>query len=139
MLPLSLFKNRTFSAATLIGLLMNTAFYGLIFMFSLYFQQLKHYSPLATGMAFLPMTVVVLLANLSAGPIVARLGLRMPMVIGQALLAIGCLTLIGIGQNTSYRALGMQLLAMGAGVGLTVPPMTSALLGTCLLYTSRCV
>jgi DHA2 family methylenomycin A resistance protein-like MFS transporter len=130
MLPLSLFKNRTFSAATLIGLLMNAAFYGLIFMFSLYFQQVKHYTPLATGMAFLPMTVVVLLANLSVGPITKRLGLRAPILIGQALLAIGCLTLIGIGQNTSYRALAAQLLAMGVGVGLTVPPMTSALLGT---------
>ena len=130
MLPLSLFKNRTFSAATLIGLLMNTAFYGLIFMFSLYFQQVKHYTPLATGMAFLPMTVVVLLANLSVGPIATKLGLRMPILLGQALLAIGCLSLLGISQNASYRALGLQLLAMGAGVGLTVPPMTSALLGT---------
>jgi len=130
MLPLSLFKNQTFSAATLIGLLMNTAFYGLIFMLSLYFQQVRHYTPLATGMAFLPMTVVVLLANLSVGPIATKLGLRMPILVGQALLAVGCLTLIGIGQNTSYKALGVQLLAMGAGVGLTVPPMTSALLGT---------
>jgi DHA2 family methylenomycin A resistance protein-like MFS transporter len=130
MLPVSLFKNQTFSAATLIGLLMNTAFYGLIFMFSLYFQQVKRYTPLATGLAFLPMTVVVLLANLSAGPIAARFGLRVPILIGQALIAMGCLTLIRIGQNSSYRVLGVQLLAMGAGVGLTVPPMTSALLGT---------
>jgi MFS transporter, DHA2 family, methylenomycin A resistance protein len=130
MLPVSLFKNPTFSAATVIGLLMNTAFYGLIFMLSLYFQQVKHYTPLATGMAFLPMTVVVLLANLSAGPIAARLGLRMPILIGQTLLAIGCLSLIRISQTTSYRGLGLQMLAMGAGVGLTVPPMTSALLGT---------
>jgi DHA2 family methylenomycin A resistance protein-like MFS transporter len=76
------------------------------------------------------MTVVVLLANLSAGPIAARFGLRVPILIGQALIAMGCLTLIRIGQNSSYRVLGVQLLAMGAGVGLTVPPMTSALLGT---------
>jgi MFS transporter, DHA2 family, methylenomycin A resistance protein len=130
MLPVSLFKNSTFSAATAIGLLMNTAFYGLIFMLSLYFQQVKHYTPLATGMAFLPMTVVVLFANLSAGPIAARLGLRMPILIGQILLAIGCLSLIRISQSTSYSGLGVQMLAMGAGVGLTVPPMTSALLGT---------
>jgi len=130
MLPLSLFKNQTFSATTLIGLLMNTAFYGLIFMLSLYFQQVKHYTPLATGMAFLPMTVIVLLANLSVGPIAKRIGLRAPILIGQALLATGCLALVGISQNTSYSALSVQLLAMGAGVGLTVPPMTSALLGT---------
>jgi DHA2 family methylenomycin A resistance protein-like MFS transporter len=54
----------------------------------------------------------------------------MPILLGQALLAIGCLSLLGISQNASYSALGLQLLAMGAGVGLTVPPMTSALLGT---------
>ena len=130
MLPLVLFKNQTFSAATLIGLLINISFYGLIFMLSLYFQQVKHYSPLATGLAFLPMTGVVLASNLLAGPITDRLGLRAPILIGQALLASGCLCLIRISQNTSYLELGGQLLAIGAGLGLTVPPMTSALLGT---------
>jgi DHA2 family methylenomycin A resistance protein-like MFS transporter len=130
MLPLSLFKNQTFSAATLIGLFINISFYGLIFMFSLYFQQVKHYSPLATGLAFLPMTGVVLASNLLAGPIADRLGLRAPILIGQTLLVVGCLYLIGISQNTSYLGLGGQLLAIGAGIGLTVPPMTSALLGT---------
>jgi DHA2 family methylenomycin A resistance protein-like MFS transporter len=130
MLPLALFKNQTFSAATLIGLLINISFYGLIFMLSLYFQQVKHYSPLATGLAFLPMTGVVLASNLLAGPITDRLGLRAPILIGQALLASGCLCLIRISQNTSYLELGGQLLAIGAGLGLTVPPMTSALLGT---------
>jgi len=85
---------------------------------------------LATGLAFLPMTGVVLASNLLAGPVTGRLGLRTPILIGQALLAGGCLCLIGISQNTSYLELGGQLLAIGAGLGLTVPPMTSALLGT---------
>ena len=66
MLPLSLFGSRTFSAATAIGLAINVAFYGLIFVFSLYFQTTLHYSALRTGLAFAPATVAVLAANLLA-------------------------------------------------------------------------
>src|SRR5262249_46882452 len=63
MLPLSLFASRTFSATTAVGLVVNVAFYGLIFVFSLYFQTTQHYSALATGAAFAPMTAAVLAAN----------------------------------------------------------------------------
>src|SRR5215471_19091770 len=52
MLPLSLFANRLFSLTALVGLLVNIAVYGLIFVLSLYFQQVNGLSPLATGLAF---------------------------------------------------------------------------------------
>ena len=55
MLPLSLFAHRMFALTSLVGLLVNIAFYGLIFVFSLYFQQINGLSPLATGFAFVPM------------------------------------------------------------------------------------
>jgi MFS transporter, DHA2 family, methylenomycin A resistance protein len=55
MLPLSLFANPIFARTTLIGLMINIPFYGLIFVFSLYFQQINGWSPLATGLAFVPM------------------------------------------------------------------------------------
>ena len=58
MLPLGLFRDPTFSAAILTGLLINIAYYGLIFLYSLFFQQGKGYSPLHTGAAFLPLTAV---------------------------------------------------------------------------------
>ena len=45
---------------------LNIAFYGLIFVLSLYFQQIKNYSALKTGLAFLPITAIVLIANLYA-------------------------------------------------------------------------
>lgn len=130
MLPLSFFANSTFSAATAVGVLINTAFYGLIFVFSLFFQQQKRFSPLDTGLAFLPMTAVVIAANIVAGRVAATLGARLPMLIGQAIFAVGCLFLIGTGINTPYGQIWWQLLAIGAGIGLVVPPMTSALLRT---------
>ena len=82
MLPLGLFRNASFSAAMLTGLLINIAYYGMIFLFSLFFQQGKSYSPLHTGAAFLPMTAGVLGANLLAGHLTARSGARPPMLIG---------------------------------------------------------
>src|SRR5882762_652529 len=52
MLPLSLFKHRLFALTSLVGLLVNVAFYGLIFVFSLYFQRVNGLSPFAAGLAF---------------------------------------------------------------------------------------
>jgi DHA2 family methylenomycin A resistance protein-like MFS transporter len=52
MLPLVLFGNRLFTVTSTVGLLVNMAFYGLIFVLSLYFQRLNGLSPFATGMAF---------------------------------------------------------------------------------------
>jgi DHA2 family methylenomycin A resistance protein-like MFS transporter len=130
MLPLSFFRNRTFAAASLVGLLINLAFYGLSFDLSLYFQQIKTFAPLTTGLAFVPMTALVLVANLLAGRASAWLGARPPMVGGQAIFAVGCLVLLGIGADTPYGRLWWPTVMIGAGIGLTVPPMTSALLAT---------
>ncbi len=67
MLPLSLFKHRLFSLMSLVGLLVNVPFYGLIFVLSLYFQQIDGLSPFATGLAFLPMMGAVLLGKPTCG------------------------------------------------------------------------
>jgi DHA2 family methylenomycin A resistance protein-like MFS transporter len=128
MLPLSLFSNSTFSAAILTGLLMNIAYYGLIFLFSLFFQEGKSYSPLLTGTAFLPMTAGVLGANLLAGHMTAHNGPRSPMLIGLTMFAAGCLLMIFVTPETSFLYMGGQMLLMGVGAGFVVPPMTAAVL-----------
>jgi DHA2 family methylenomycin A resistance protein-like MFS transporter len=130
MLPLKLFRERVFTSATLVGFLTNIAFYGLIFILSLFFQELRSYSALKTGIAFVPMTAIILTANLAAGSLSSRTGPRVLMVAGQALFALGCFMLLQAVPETSFMAMLLQLLAIGAGIGLTVPPMTSALLGS---------
>ncbi|MBV8771431.1 MAG: MFS transporter [Deltaproteobacteria bacterium] len=130
MLPLSFFRNQTFTATTLIGLLINFAFYGLIFDFSLYFQRIRTFTPLITGFAFIPMTAVIAIANILAGRASSWVGAGPLMVIGQFVFAAGCLFLVTIGAATHYNELWWQLVLIGAGIGLTVPPMTSALLAT---------
>ncbi len=130
MLPLSLFRHRLFSLTALIGLLVNVAFYGLIFVLSLYFQQVNGLSPLVTGLAFLPMMGAVLPANLLAARAAKRFGAAAIIAAGASIAGAGCLALLGIDRGTSYWAMCAQLLAMGAGLGLLVPPLTSTLLGS---------
>jgi len=130
MLPLSLFAHRMFALTSLVGLLVNIAFYGLIFVLSLYFQEINGYSPFATGLAFLPLMGVVLPVNLIAPRLAERIGAIRTIAIGSSITALACLALIFIKQGTPYSVMLAQLLALGAGLGLLVPPLTSALLGS---------
>jgi DHA2 family methylenomycin A resistance protein-like MFS transporter len=130
MLPLSLFGHRLFALTSLIGLLVNVAFYGLIFVFSLYFQRVNGLSPFATGLAFLPMMGAVLPVNLLAARVTERIGAPATIAVGAGLSASGCLALLGIEPGTSYREIGAQLTIIGGGLGLLVPPLTSTLLGS---------
>lgn len=130
MLPLSLFGRRMFALTSLVGLLVNIAFYGLIFIFSLYFQRVNGWSPFETGLAFVPMMGAVLPVNLLAPRLAERIGAPATIAAGAALSALGCLALLGIGQGTGYSAMCVQLIVIGAGLGLLVPPLTSTLLGS---------
>ena len=130
MLPLSLFAHRLFALTSLVGLLVNIAFYGLIFVLSLYFQRINGLSPLATGLAFVPMMGIVLPANLIAARITERIGAPAAIAAGSMLTAFGCLMLIGIEPGTSYFEMLAQLMIIGGGLGLLVPPLTATLLGS---------
>ncbi len=130
MLPLSLFTHRMFALTSLVGLLVNIAFYGLIFVFSLYFQKINGWSPLSTGLAFVPMMGAVLPVNIIAPRLAERFGAPAVIAAGCLIAASGCVALLGIKPGTSYWAICAQLVAMGGGLGLLVPPLTSALLGS---------
>jgi DHA2 family methylenomycin A resistance protein-like MFS transporter len=130
MLPLSLFSHRLFTLTTIVGLLVNIAIYGLIFVLSLYFQRINGLSPWWTGLAFVPMMGVVLPVNLLAPRLSERIGAGPTIVIGTCVSALGCLGLLRIEAGTSYWAICAQLLAMSSGLGLLVPPLTSMLLGS---------
>ena len=130
MLPLSLFVDRRFALTSLVGLLVNIAFYGLIFVFSLYLQRVNGLSPFATGLAFLPMLGAVLPVNLVAARVAERIGALATIATGAGLAALGCLALLGIEPGTSYLEIGPQFAVIGGGLGLLVPPLTSTLLGS---------
>lgn len=130
MLPLSLFRHRMFALTALVGLLFNIAFYGLIFVLSLYFQKVNGWSPFATGLAFVPMMAMVLPANLVTASVSERLGAPQTIALACVITAAGCVALLPMASGTSYGAIGAQLMVLGGGLGLLVPSLTSTLLGS---------
>ncbi len=128
MLPLSLFRHRPFVSPVSVGFLVNVCFYGLIFLFSLLFQEQRGMSPLRAGLAFAPMTAAILAANLLSGRVVAAVGRSGAILAGLAAMAIGCAALLWAGPGTGYPALVGQQVLLGGGLGLLVPPMTGLLL-----------
>jgi len=130
MLPLSLFSHRLFTLTTIVGLLVNVAIYGLIFVLSLYFQRINGLSAWWTGLAFVPMMGAVLPVNLLAPRLAERIGSCPTIVVGACISALGCLGLLWIEAGTSYLAIFAQMIAISGGLGLLVPPLTSTLLGS---------
>jgi MFS transporter, DHA2 family, methylenomycin A resistance protein len=133
MLPLSLFKSRVFSAAVGAGLLVNVAFYGLIFAFSLFLQRHEGLSPLSTGLAFLPATVFIMASDIAAGRAIPAFGTRPVGWIGAVSMGAGCLTMAGVLSahvSALVPALVAALTLTGFGIGLVVTAITSALLAT---------
>ncbi|MDN3021599.1 MFS transporter [Streptomyces sp. S.PB5] len=130
MLPLHLFGRRAFTATSLIGGLLNFSFYGLIFVFSLFFQQIWDYSPIGAGLAFLPMTAAIMIANLLCGPLVKRHGARTVLITGNTLAAVGYLATVPVVDSGAYAQMAVQFVIAGFGLGLVVPSMTNAMLGS---------
>jgi MFS transporter, DHA2 family, methylenomycin A resistance protein len=130
MLPLSLFRRPAFLSPTLIGLLVNVCFYGLIFLFSLLFQTQHRLSALQTGVAFLPMTAAIMAANLLSGRLGRRIGPARTVLVGVSAMLAGCAGLLWISHATGYTAMLAQQLLLGGGLGLLVPPITGALLAS---------
>ena len=130
MLPLGLFENRTFSVTAAMGLLINTAFYGLIFVFSLLFQREQGLTPLQTGLALAPIMIAITFANLLAGRIDQRFGPRRTVAVAIVVVAVACAALLGVGASTGYGAMVVQLTALGAAAGSIIPVITSELLGS---------
>jgi DHA2 family methylenomycin A resistance protein-like MFS transporter len=130
MLPLGLFRRRSFSLGAAIGLSVNIAIYGLLFVLSLFFQRVQHRGALETGVVFAPMTGVVMATNVYAGRLARRFGARRVMLFAAALAAAGCAGLLGVDASTPYGAMVVQMVVLGAAIGLIVPLMTSALMGS---------
>jgi DHA2 family methylenomycin A resistance protein-like MFS transporter len=128
LLPLVLFRDPAFAVANFVGLVVNLTTYGTIFVLSFYFQQTRGYSPAAAGAAFVPFLGAVILANVAAGPVVAKMGVRLPLIVGLGIAALGFALLLPVDEGTSYGALIWRLLVLTAGTGLAVPAMTTAVL-----------
>jgi MFS transporter, DHA2 family, methylenomycin A resistance protein len=126
MVPLGIFGSKTVSSTTVAGMIVSFAFYGQVFVLSLFFQQALGHSATVTGLMFVPMTAVVAGVNLLAGRLVQRHGPRLPLVAGLLVFAGGLLGCLAFGHGTPIVVIELLLVPIGIGAGLTVPPLTTA-------------
>ncbi|MEU0884873.1 MFS transporter [Lentzea sp. NPDC005914] len=130
MVPLSLFRSRTVTVSVAIGFALNAAFYGLVFVLSLFFHDVLGLSPMAAGLMFLPMTAVVAVANLVSARVAARFGPRLPIAAGQLICATAMLALLwGVDEGTPRPLIAVLLVPVGFGLGCAVPSLTAVLMG----------
>ena len=128
MVPLSLFESRTVSIAMVTGFAFMVGFYGLPFLFSLYFQQVRDLSPLATGVAFLPMMLTGLVITPFSALIVEKVGSRLSITGGLGLMALGLLVLALLPVTTPLWLLSAIMVLIGLGGPLAMPPTIAVLL-----------
>jgi EmrB/QacA subfamily drug resistance transporter len=126
MLDLSLFRNRTFSGANTVMLLVGLAMFGVFFYVSLYMQQVLGFSPIQAGASFLPMTVLIILIAPLAGRFSDRIGSRAFVGSGMFLVAVSLFLFSRIGVHSSFFDLLPAMLSGGVGMALTMTPTTAA-------------
>lgn len=130
MVPLGLFRARPVAVSVAGGFAFTVGFYGLVFLLSLYFQQVRGLSPAETGLAFVPMTALTGVLTLVSPRIAARYGPRVPMAAGQFLQAAGLLGLcLAVAEAPAWLVAGLTVL-IGFGGALAVPTLTALLVGS---------
>jgi EmrB/QacA subfamily drug resistance transporter len=125
LMPLRIFASRTLTSANIVVLLVGGATFGMWFFLSLYLQQVLGYSPIRAGLAFLPMTLCIVIGSTLASRAVVRVGAKPLLLAGMVSLTIGLLLFTGISADGTY--IGNVLVAsllVAIGIGLSFVPAT---------------
>ena len=128
MTPLPLLRSRTMSLSAAIGFALNVGFYGMIFLLGLYLQQVHGLSALATGVGFLPMTVLTSFMAPVAARLATRFGARIPVIIGQSLMAAGLLAMVAVPGGAPVWLSVVLMVPVGAGGAMAVTALVALLL-----------
>jgi EmrB/QacA subfamily drug resistance transporter len=131
MLPLRLFRSRTFSGTNGTTLAVYAGLGAALFMVVLELQIALGYSALEAGASLVPITILMLLLSSRAGALAQRIGPRLPMTIGPLVIAAGLLLFTRIAPGASYvSAVLPAAIVFGLGLSLTVAPLTSTVLAS---------
>src|SRR3954447_1367571 len=129
MLRLELFKSRNFSVGNLETLALYGGLSALFFFLTLYLQQVAGYSPLQSGLALVPESVVMFALSSRFGALADRFGPRVFMGGGPLIAGAGMLMLLGVGVHVDYvTEILPGILLFSLGLSMTVAPLTAAIL-----------
>jgi EmrB/QacA subfamily drug resistance transporter len=130
MLPLDLFRSRTFTLTNVLTLLLYGALGVVFFLLPLYLIQVQHYSATAAGAALVPFAVIMFALSRWAGGLVARVGPRVPLTAGPIIAAVGVVLFARGGADDSYWSTVFPAVCLlGLGMTITVAPLTTTVMG----------
>ena len=130
LVPPALFRSRVFTAANLLTLLVYAALSAAFFLLPIQLQQVSGFSALEAGLALAPVTALMVAFSPAAGRLGQRVGPRLPLTVGPLVAAAGLALLVPVGEGAGFvRDVLPPMLVFGAGLTLTVAPLTAAVLG----------
>jgi EmrB/QacA subfamily drug resistance transporter len=127
LVPFRIFQTRTVTGANVVGVLIGMSLFSMFFFISLYMQQVLGYSPLKSGLAYLPLALTIIFTAGLASQLVTRVGYKPVLIVGLLFVAAGLVWFSQVSVGGSYvgNVLFASLLA-GAGLGLAFVPVTIA-------------
>jgi EmrB/QacA subfamily drug resistance transporter len=126
LMPLSIFKNRNRSGSFAMMLCIGIALFSMFYFLTQYLQNVLGWSPIRTGVGFLPMTAGIIVAAGLASRYVGKIGIRVPLLVGPAAATIGMLWITRITVTSSYLDILGPLVVIALGMGFSFVPLTLA-------------
>lgn len=130
MLPLGIFRVRQFSITNAVTFVVYGALGGALFLLPLQLQIADHYSPFESGLALMPITLILLLLSARSGRVASRIGPRLQMTAGPIIVGVGLAMLTRLTTDASYVFGALPgVVVFGLGLAITVAPLTATALG----------
>ncbi|WP_439662923.1 MFS transporter [Lentzea sp. HUAS TT2] len=131
LVPPELFRNRTFLVSNVLTFLVYAALGGVMVLLVLQLQISLGYSPTASGLASVPLTIIMLLASSTSGRLAQRYGPRLQLIIGPVLVGLGMLLLRNAVPGASYvTGVLPGVVLFGVGLAIVVAPVTATVLAS---------